>query len=198
MSLVWGNAALRWGASDVVWGTQVSLFNLDAATISNWAIEVEYSSGQNLYYWTGPVDLDFNEITYAAVPVNLLSIGAQRASQKPEGDTVSVRFLVIEPSQRIAFLQDPGVVKITLMLLYSQDGGNRWELVPRRVKGFLSSPVLEGGVYSFEIVQQAGDVDRGRPDYWSDSHQKQKYPGDEGFSYLSRLSDGVDIRWPPI
>ena len=173
-------------------------YNLTEQTLVNYLFDVIYSSGTNLFLWTGNFDLVFNQITYNAMPAEILSIGEQTASEQIQDNRIPVSLIIKEPSQRAAFLQDPGVVELTLRLVYSNDGGKTWSLIPRSVRGFLSNPVLEGDRYSFEVVQSAGDIDRGRPQYWSFTDQYNRRNGDRAFEHLQRLSDGEDVRWPPI
>lgn len=194
--IAWGGKGLAWGAGGLRWGS--SNVALTSELIGHWLVDVEYPDGDAYHVWTGPGDLVLDATTYTAVLPSLLSIGAMSSSERSEDERISIAFAITDPTLRSAFLQDPGVVRLRLRIAYTEDDGGSWDVVPRSVRGFLSAPVLEGGQYQCELVTIAGDIDRGRPQYWSDSDQQQRHEGDRGFEHLARLSDGEDIRWPPL
>ena len=81
--------------------------------------------------------------------------------------------------------------------VYSEDNGASWKRLGRKLIGQLSRPIIKSQTYQIEVETIHGDIDRGEVQYWSDEDQKTRYPGDRGMEYMRKLSEGIDIKWPP-
>ena len=92
---------------------------------------------------------------------------------------------------------DNGPYDIEVDWVYSEDNGATWKRLGRKLIGQLSRPIIKSQTYQIEVETVHGDVDRGEVQYWSDEDQKAKYPGDKGMEYMRKLSEGIDIKWPP-
>ena len=138
----------------------------------------------------------FSELgtVYQGRPFITLSRAESSLGQPDRRLTAS--FPVTDPELRAALLVDPGPLEIVIRSVFSNDRGQSWSVVPNKLVGRLSRPVIKNGVYTIEIETHAGDVDRGRPLKWSDEDQRARYPGDRGLEYMRQLASGINTRWP--
>ena len=198
MILTWGDEALFWGASRLTWGRVHATTPLPDAMLAHWAIDATWSDGSIMRAWTGAGTLRLEGEDWTAVPEQVLRIGVHDASVNPEDHRLEVSLAFVTPALRAHALEDPGVVRVRVRIVYSADGGASWVVLPRWVEGYLSTPRLVGGEYSFEIITDHGDADRGRPRQWSDAGQQSRHIGDRGFEHTALISQGIDVAWPPI
>ena len=152
-------------------------------------IDTEY------HFWSGDTDLDFMGTTYLGR--NFLTLSGAESSVDAPNRRMTISFIVADNTLRSELLQDIGPVTVQIQWLHSSDRGMTWALVPRKFVGRLSRPQIVGGVYTIEIETFGGDIDRGRPVFWSDEDQRRRFPGDKGMEYMRQLAEGVEISWPP-
>jgi len=163
--------------------------------IAAYAISLEYPDSTAFHVWTGFADLTVGGITYTAVGPDVVSVDPVRAGISGQG-RMKLTLSAIQAEHRIKFLQDPGLVMVTVRLLHSDNGGQSWTVLPRFHRGELSRPELNGGQYSIEISPYRDTIDRGYEQNWSDANQQKEFPGDRGLEHLKSLTDGIDLRWP--
>ena len=192
----WGGDDLLWGSDDLLWGAGTIVLG-DSELIAHWSVIAEFPSGEKVAVWTGRGDLTFGGDTFVGVGPSLIEISGMAATSDNQDLRTQISLLIIDDDLKSQFLQDPGLVRITLRVIYSTDGANTWRQLPRKVIGYLSSPVIRGGSYVFELATMDSDADRGRPKLWSNQAQQQEYPGDLGFEHTIRIAGGVELGWPP-
>ena len=190
----WAGKFEEWGNRLESWGVEIPQFVSDAA-LAAYAISLEYPDDTAFHIWTGFDDLTLGGISYTAVGPDVIEVGAAQAAATGQG-RMAVTLSAVQPEHRVKFLQDPGLVMVTVRLLYSADGGATWIAMPRFHRGELSRPQLQGGKYSIEISPYRDTLDRGYEQNWSDANQQKDYPDDLGFQHLKSLTDGIDLRWP--
>lgn len=72
-----------------------------------------------------------------------------------------------------------------------------WRLTGKEFIGRLSSPVLDGAVYTLDVESQISDIDRGRVINWSNDMQQGRHADDKGMEYLKDYAAGINSKWPP-
>ena len=197
--LDYGLDELRWGSDNLIWGTAPAAIVAGVEAIAHWALEASYpEDGEDILVWTGVGTLTKGGKNYVGIGPQFLTISETEASYQTQDGRVQVSFGTIDTDLITKFLKDPGAVSVKLNIVVSTDGGTTWTFLPRSVRGWLSSPSIKAGIYTFEIATDASDIDRGRPLMWSNENQQRRHPGDLGFSHLQALGSGVEIRWPPF
>ena len=146
--------------------------------------------------WTGSGDLVWSGHTWRGSAV--LDIGEAEQSSGTPDRRLTIGISGIPIDLRSQFLQDPGPAQVTISWISSTDQGVTWAATPLVMQGRLSGPVMRDGVLVVEIETALGDVDRGRPAYWSHEDQQRRHPGDRGLEYMRDLSGrGIETGWPP-
>ena len=167
-----------------------------------WAMEIAGIGDMKVPYrvWSGLEQLDWNGTIWDGTQ----NVNGAFVSVSPVTDKVgtpdrraSVTVSVNAEMTRELLAVDTGPVSVFLRYLYSLDNGLSWIEAPMALAGRLSQPKFEGGFYSVEIETWSGDADRGEPKFWSDETQRAEFPGDKGFEFVRKLSQGLDTKWPP-
>ena len=148
------------------------------------------------HFWSGSGDLDYDGETWrGAYGVVEVSETEQDISAPSQRVTITVG--IADNTLRAALLQDEGPVVVELRWIYSTDSGLTYVPLPRRFMGRLSRPTMSDGLYRAELETYDGDIDRGRPKYWSHETQIAEYPDDNGLEAMRALGAGIDVSWPP-
>jgi len=150
-------------------------------------VQIELSAGM-LRLWTGDGELEWNGQTWHGMR-GVIEIGGFGSGEV----TVSLA-AVGTGAQREVWRQPTGPVPVTVWILASEDTGVTWRQLPRNrpaTKGRLSRSVIIGDVFTFHVAP-AGPLRR-RTRRWS---AEDRPAGDTSFSYLKRLSEGVEATWP--
>ena len=148
------------------------------------------------HFWSGSGDLDYDGETWrGAYGVVEVSETEQDISAPSQRVTVTVG--IADNTLRAALLQDEGPVVVELRWIYSTDSGLTYVPLPRRFMGRLSRPTMSDGLYRAELETYDGDIDRGRPKYWSHETQIAEHPDDNGLEAMRALGAGIDVSWPP-
>ena len=166
--------------------------DLASAPIRFWSGEgdLEFDAGDGVKTWTGTTFGDLALVQVAPV---------QDVRQGTPSRTI-VRILIGEDAETLRTLitrADPGPLAVKVHFLHRTAGsGNAWTRLARSRLGRLSGGKIQHGAYQFEIESYSGDVDRQRPEYWSNESQQAAHPGDRFFEFAADLAQGKDIRWP--
>lgn len=118
-------------------------------------------------------------------------------------DRIQVSFVWPDEIDKGAALVDPGPARVTIDVIRSVDQGATWQLLANPFTGTLSGGQLRPNndgfyVYTCELATLDSDVDRGETDYWVNTAQQEKYPGDRYFEGREAIDEGVRLlRWPP-
>lgn len=152
--------------------------------------------------WSGFGDLIFDGRTWLGTqtrdgPLVAISPITNNVGEPSKRAQVSIAVPTAAIREMLAI--DVGPVEVSIQTIYSVNSGRSWIRLPTGFKGFLSRPQFnaEGSIYTVELETWSGDADRGDPRYWSDEHQRQRYPGDKGFEFMRANAEGLEIRWPP-
>ena len=179
------------------------VFQTTANIRSEWLLTLKYNptvveeGESNIFnFWTGRGTLTLGDVQYMSSQ-NLLEISGIELNQSGIEGTPKVAYLGVDSEIRPLLLEDPGKVDVEIAAVYlNAEGG--WGRLPRRVSGILDDPTMVGSVYTFEVLKQSLDVDRGDIIYWTDEDHQRRHPGDRFFQHSRTISDGIsDIRWPP-
>ena len=152
------------------------------------------------YWWSGKGDLVFESITWSgsrSSKGSLIDIGQVTQTIDLPGQRTTIRMAVTNESVRRIMSVDLGGIRVEIGWIYSTDKGVTWNRIPRRFKGRLSETKITNGVVALTVETALGDVDRGRPVWWSDASQRARSTNDEYFAQASALAGDRDIRWPP-
>ena len=193
--LKWGSNQITWGSLRAVWGGDLPPFVAEDA-LAGFTFHAQYPDGSVISCWTGIGDLAVGGQTFPGIGPDIVQISSTVATGTSAG-RMTISITDIDPAHRNEFLQDPGLVVVTVRLVYSDDGGVTWQNVARFFRGVISRPQLSGGIYTVEISTYQDELDRGYELTWSDEEQQTAYSGDKGFEHLKTIDDGVDFRWPP-
>ena len=179
---------------------------------SEWTLELHYPQGftdlslaRDHYFWTGRKGLPGSNVDGEGA----LTLGSQKylsTNDLLQVTGVESRFTEaaarpqitlsgIDSTLRTLLVHDPGRVDVEI-------GAVRWDnpswvSLPRKVRGLLTDPVMQGLTYTFEVTPQTLDVDRGEVRFWTDEDHRRRYDGDGIFQHVRTIADGIDIRWPP-
>ena len=147
-------------------------------------------------FWSGTGDLIYNSKTYRGTN-GIISLSAYSVELGEPNQRVTATLQLSSPEVARQFLIDNGPYNVEVDWVYSEDNGATWERLGRKLIGQLSRPIIKSQTYQIEVETIHGDIDRGEVQYWSDEDQKAKYPSDRGMEYMRKLSEGIDIKWPP-
>ena len=147
-------------------------------------------------FWSGTGDLSFEAETWTG-GVGIIQLSAIENTGEPGNRRATATLPATDPADRARLMQDWGPFAIEIGWIRSTDRGATWSRVPMRFKGRLSEPRFVEGALTVTIETHTGDVDRGRPLYWSHDAQRARHPGDDFFEYTAELEQGQEIRWPP-
>ena len=158
-------------------------------------------------WWTGEGDIDFDTgsgtETWSGTRFGdktIMKIGGTQSSSDAVSSRVIIQVAVgdnADVTRHSIMARDLGPFDVDLYWIQRESGsGGAWTRIPRRLKGRISRSEFSGGIWEFEIENRNHDVDRQRVNTWSDSIQKAQYNGDECFSFMQSLEEGVDIDWP--
>lgn len=148
-------------------------------------------------FWTGDEPLRFSGQTYLP-SYGYLQVGAlQEGLSQPDGRmTLTVPIddsLDINP-----LLADPGPVEVTIEWIVSNNGRS-WNTNGLAFYGRLSDTSFRDGTIQYVIETPLGDVDHGKPGYWSHEDQLARDPSDLGLEYVAQLEKGIPgRRWPNV
>ena len=179
---------------------------------SEWTLELHYPAGftdlsldRDYYFWTGKKGLpgtnvdSGGDLTLGAQKYistrDLLEIDGVESRLTEAAARPKVSFIGVNDTLRTLLVHDPGRVDVVI-------GAVRWDspmwvALPRKIRGLLTDPVLQGMIYTFEVTPQQLDVDRGDVTFWTDEDHRRRNPGDGIFQHVRAIADGIDIRWPP-
>ena len=189
MIIQYGADSLRYGSDALRYGD-----NATGAVQAHWSFE--YADG-SFYAWTGGADLTIDGRTYLGIGAIARLTSMPVEAGEPE-KRATITLSAIPPEQRQFWLREAvGPHDVIVRQLISRDGRS-WQFIPRMFRGQLSSPRLQGGAYSVDIVYRIININRGRSVFWSHESQRRLYPGDDGFEHAATIADGVDIDWPPL
>lgn len=205
----WGAALLRWGQDDAITPTGPTPTDEDgdivvptgAEVVRQYAFEIHYRTGPR-YFWTGQVDEVIRSRTYRALGdvVNVSQLGGKEGNSD---SGVRLTLVIKDDVDRAIFLQDPGVVVVTIHLVFSVGGGRlSWQVFPRSFTGRISSTVITGNEYQVEIVDRTWDTTRTALEGYEWSHEQLSRDAaargdvDRGFEHLVTLASGIETRWP--
>ena len=148
--------------------------------------------------WTGTPNLIFEGNEYMASRILDVSSIGNVSDLNSNSRSIQVTISSIDPQNRNIFLNPVGLAEVRLQTLTSMDSGITWRKIGQQVVGVISSPVLSGGAYTFQIEPRSALVDRARLVYWSHEDRIRRYGiKDQGMSQMPKLSDqGVLGRWP--
>ena len=164
-------------------------------TFANYLIDVLWPDNTSGYFWTGLGDLSFDSRTYLGAG-HIVSIDDLEDTLGEPDKRINMSISSIPLDLRNMFIESAGRVQVTIGVITSPDG-NTWTRIPRQFVGVVSNPEMRGTVYSFDVVEEALDVDYGRAIFWTDEDQQLKYPGDLGLEHVKDIASGVDLSWPP-
>ena len=144
--------------------------------------------------WTGGFDLTYGGEVYTGVQVTGVGDGGGSGLRGNEL-RMGVR-LGIRPSERPTFLRSVGAPPVTVLIVYSGDGGQTWDLVDT-IRGRVGNPLLRGLVYSFTVEPRTPIFDQGRIGLWSHPDRQRRNRNDFGMRMMASLTNaGEVIGWP--
>ena len=179
---------------------------------SEWTISLQYPPGftdlslaTEYFFWTGKKGLPGTNVdsdgsltlggqTYISTQ-DLLEITGVESRLTEVAARPKVAFSGVNDQLRTLLVHDPGRVDVEI-------GAVRWDspmwvALPRKVRGLLTDPVMQGLTYTFEVTPFQLDVDRGDIRFWTDEDHRRRNSGDGIFQHVRAIADGIDIRWPP-
>lgn len=158
-------------------------------------------------FWSGRNQLTITETdgsttTYKpTMTENDASVISIKAPDETPGEAVRLQAIMdaSDPNIRVQLRRDFGPLRLRLRWLYynADDATPQWKLTSKSFTGRLSSPTLEGAMYTVDVESMISDVDRGRAVIWSHDNQLASNPGDKGFEYIASLAEGISTKWPP-
>ena len=148
--------------------------------------------------WTGSPNLLLDNEEYLASRILEVSSTGSESDLNSSNRSLKVTISAIPEIQRVVFLSPVGLAPIRLQTIVSETAGLSWRRVGQEVVGVISSPVLTGYTYTFDVEPRSALVDRARLIYWSHSDRVRRHGAvDQGMSQMPKLSDeGVLGRWP--
>ena len=148
--------------------------------------------------WTGSPNLLLDNEEYLASRILEVSSTGSESDLNSSNRSLKVTVSAIPEIQRVVFLSPVGLAPIRLQTIVSETAGLSWRRVGQEVVGVISSPVLTGYTYTFDVEPRSALVDRARLIYWSHSDRVRRHGAvDQGMSQMPKLSDeGVLGRWP--
>lgn len=172
--------------------------NMEPLRIAHYCLSAEYHDRTKYAGWTGVGTLTIGSDTWQDVGgPSVIQVSGMDADGAQSDRPVQIILGAIDPLDRARFLSDPGLVRVTLQIVVSDNGGATWRLVPRAHRGWLANARLVNAGYQFEIAPRAADIDRGRPVEWSDDAQQARHAGDLFFGHRQTFAGGFETRWPP-
>lgn len=190
-----GDDSLRHGERNLVWGFFADGVDLSSDPIAHWLAEATYPDGELFRVWTGVGPLDFEGERYTGITPRGASVSGLLADEGNEdAQRVQITLRGIPLAVR-PLLHTYALVRIRLRVVYSLDGGVRWQAVPRSMRGWLSNATLTGDEYTFELATRISDTDRGHPLMWEDAAQRRRANGDRG---LEHVGTSRQRYWPNV
>ena len=147
-------------------------------------------------FWSGTGELTYNSRTYRGTN-GIISLSDYSVELGEPNNRLTATLQLSTPEVARQFLIDNGPYNVEVDWIYSEDNGATWNRLGRKIIGKLSNPLIKNQTYQIEVETIHGDIDRGEVLYWSDEDQKRVYVDDRGLEYMRKLSEGIDIKWPP-
>lgn len=163
----------------------------------HWIAEFELSDG-TVRWWSGEGDVTINSVVYSGVGGpngSFVQLSPITTSVTTPTRRATVILSLSSAGIRMMLQADVGAIEVKIGYITSLDGG-AWTKLPLSFVGRLSRPVIKNGLYTAELETYGGDIDRGKPLYWSKSAQAIRDPTDKGFDQAAEIADGKEIDWP--
>ena len=145
--------------------------------------------------WTGLDDLSFDSKTYKGIG-NILQISEVINAASQTSKRIRVIFDASKATDRNSLITFDAATQIKVRDIYSDDFGKTWNLTGLNYVGQVSNPHIDDSfTFSCELETSRGLAREGRPQIWSNEAQLKRYPGDNCFKYLEKISQGVESRW---
>lgn len=195
MNLLWGGQGLFWGGDRLVWGGSGSPAPPSASDKieAHWLVRAFVGDGIDL--WSGEGDLVYDGVTYMGAG-SLLNVRQLPLEAGYPERRARLTLGLEGVTDRSAFVVDPGPAKIEIRQIW-RVGSGAWNAVPRIFRGRISNPAINNQNYECDVALRIADIDRGNDRLWSDQSQQTRHQGDLGFQMMSRISEGLDLSWPP-
>ena len=156
-------------------------------------------SGQTLFLSTLSYDVSFEGDLYIGSKV--LNISSAGQSNLVSSGQISISIVNIQPEDRAIFRETRiGSPIIVMQLIASVDGGLSWSKVGRTIKGNMSSPRIQGGTFSFNVILRNIAANLGQVRYWSHADRIRRFGLiDQGMSQMP-LFDKKQVlgSWPQV
>ena len=164
------------------------------------AISIDDLGANGLYLWTGEYDLtrSINGVDTVFMGLgSIISVGGLNLTQGQQNQRLVISLKVGDDVALFnELLNDPGPLLVKVEWLYSHDGGQTIQKVPREFFGSFSDPKIQDRIYVVELETIKGDVDRANVRYWSHEDQQMRDSTDTCFSRCAQYAQGIEHRWP--
>ena len=161
-------------------------------------LKVDIPNDNSIYLSTLDININYNNNIYIGCKVlNISAVGGSSISQVKK---IDVSLSGILPSDRDIFRTYVGVPEVTLQVIAINENGNNWMAVGNPLKGFLSSPKLQGGTYSFSISLKNIQANNNRTRTWSHEDRIRRFgKEDQGMSQMVLFEKKEVLgTWPQI